>query len=405
MSNGYSQPDADGVCTQKIDIGVKRTLKGRRKRRSFDVNVACVQTWPKEWRSVLIKWLKTGDGRKKYQTLMRAGKNPISLTATVFDTLLKNGLIEIEEVREHGRWSCLWVEFTDTASLRTGLGLEDASLIAKECTSLADIEIEDAHLNDIFQKTLEKANKPALNRGRLILKLNEWQLDSRIGTRREFALFSRNDTKGITKGEWAWLEGHVDLEYFNISKHTPMLLMKGPVQIGLKNGGIIDVSSAHEFIGITPKTLLLNMTGIQGHFNKLRLLENQTTFEHVARKYGDMDLVIWLPGYPPSWWQECMRLIGKEIDCHVLIAADPDPSGIEIALTAGSILENVNLTWEPWHMSTEDLKGLPTHKDITKHDLGKLKSLRNREMHHTLTELMEEIIETGLKGEQEGILM
>lgn len=404
MSEEWSSPDSDGICILKVDIGVKRTLKGRRKRKAFMPNSECIQVWPQEWRTVLVKWFKGGGTRKKYESLMRAGEVPISLRQDVFDALLKNGLIEIEEVRAHGRWLCTWVVFVEAGALRDALGLDDVDAIADQCTQLSKFKIENKQIEFVFSQVMKSRNKTALKRGELLKKLDAWHSEARVGSRREFALYARGDTKGITTTEWKWMSSTLTLEYFNISKHTPMLLMKGPVRIRL-NHGLIDVSAAHGFIGITPETILSSMIGLEGRFNRLMLLENQTTFEHVAKNYGHTDLVVWLPGYPPSWWQECMRMIAEYVDCHAMIAADPDPSGIEIALITGKILDSCGIAWEPWHMSVSDLNALSEHKQLTEHDRKKLISLSSREMPTLLRELADEMVSTGVKGEQEGILM
>jgi len=335
---------------------------------------------------------------------MQAGDTPISLRMDVFDALLKNGFIEIEENREQGHWLCSWVEFVERGRLRQLLGLDDADAIASECAKLSTYEIESEQIKAVFCQVMKGRNKVVLKRGELLKKLDVWQSEARIGTRREFALYARGDTKGVTTTEWTWLGNTLDLEYFNISRHTPMLLIKGPVQIRLKHG-VIDVSAVHGFIGITPETILSSMVGLDGQFKRLRLLENQTTFEHVARKYGHADLVIWLPGYPPSWWQKCMGVLADYIDCDAVIAADPDPSGIEIALTAGGVLDSYGISWEPWHMSPADLHGLNDLKPLTEHDRKKLELFSGRDMPDLLKELAHDMNITGVKGEQEGILM
>jgi len=404
MSDNWSAPDTDGIRILKIDIGAKRTLKGRRKRKSFASNTESIRVWPKEWRSVLIKWLNRSGTRKKYDSLMRAGEIPISMSLDVFDALLKNGLIEIEESRQQGRWNCIWVEFVDAGALRQILGLEDADIIASECEELSKVEVENEQIAFIFRKVMKGRDRVAMKRGQLLRKLDSWNSESRLGTRREFALYSRGDTKGITTTEWKWLDEYLGLERFNISMHTPVLMIKGPVQMQLKQG-VIDISSAHGFIGITPETILSSMTGLVGNFNCLRLLENQTTFEHVAKKYGHMDIVIWLPGYPPSWWQNCLKIIAAHVSCPAMIAADPDPSGIEIALTAGELLESCGIAWEPWHMSSSDLLGLSEYKPLTDYDKKKLASFSNRNLPPILKGLANEILNSGKKGEQEGILM
>jgi len=405
MSAGYSPPDDDGICTRKIDIGVKRTLRGRRKRRTFIENIEAVRIWPPEWRQLLVKWIKGGGGkRKKYATIMRAGKTPISTKMDVFDALLKGGIIELEEVRKSGRWECLWVEFINIPQLKNVLGLDNVDAIAEECDNISNIEIENSQIQSAFQELMTQRNKITLKRGSLLLKLDEWISEGRIGTERDFALFARGDTKAVTSSEWKWLRKLFEMEVFNISRHTPTLLINGPVTLHFENGNI-DLHAVHEFIGLTPDTVAKYLRRITGSPNMIRLVENQTSFERVTRKYGHEDIVIWLPGFPPSWWQDCFRKIIRYVQCQVLIAADPDPAGIEIAMTAGRIVNEQGVLWEPWCMDPKNLSNLHEHKDLTAHDRSKIESLLEKKLPEAFFRLATEMKSKGIKGEQEGIEM
>jgi len=405
MIADYSSPDKDGICTLKVDIGVKRTLKGRRKRRAFVEDAEAVCVWPQAWRQLLVKWIKNSIGeRKKYATIMRADKTPISMKMDLFDALLKGGMIEVDEVREAGRWECLWIEFINISKLKDMLGLDNADAITEACKEISNIEIENSQIQSVFREQMLRYNKTSLKRGRLLLKLDEWIAENRIGTERDFSLFARGDTKSITSSEWKWLRTLFDMEAFNISKHTPMLLMNGPVTLYLRNGRV-DVHAVHAFIGLPPETITKALRSVTGEPGAIRLVENQTSFERVARKYGHDDIVIWLPGFPPSWWQDCFKEIIKHVQCHVLIAADPDPAGIEIAMTAGRLATEQGLRWQPWCMDAKHLNSLHKHKKLTSYDRKKICSLLEKELPETLLQLATEMQSEDIKGEQEGIEM
>ncbi|MCV4732168.1 hypothetical protein OFB80_30215, partial [Escherichia coli] len=79
--------------------------------------------------------------------------------------------------------------------------------------------------------------------------------------------------------------------------------------------GTLDLAAAGDFIGLSLRTLTARR--IEGRPVCWRLVENLSSFERVARRATDDEAVLWLPGYPPSWWLSAVR---------TLIAAAPAPA-------------------------------------------------------------------------------
>mgnify|MGYP001348941980 CR=1 FL=1 len=51
----------------------------------------------------------------------------------------------------------------------------------------------------------------------------------------------------------------------------------------------------------------MEFAGCCGQPGVWRLIENRTSFERSARQRTPDMAVVWLPGFPPGWWQESMR--------------------------------------------------------------------------------------------------
>jgi hypothetical protein len=134
------------------------------------------------------------------------------------------------------------------------------------------------------------------------------------------------------------------------------------------------------------------------------VVENRTSFERAAKRYGITDAVVWLPGFAPTWWKNALTVLLRAAPAPALLACDPDPAGIEIALDAGSIWRAAGLGWQPWKMSAADLAGLPRRKPLTERDRQRLDALAAVPLPAPLPSLAEWMRNHGEKGEQEGFL-
>ena len=114
--------------------------------------------------------------------------------------------------------------------------------------------------------------------------------------------------------------------------------------------------------------------------------------------------VVWLPGFPPGWWQESMRRLLVGAPAPAEIACDPDPAGIAIALQAARLWEALNLPWLPFAMHRDDLLAARQRKPLTEHDHQQLAQLLSGTLPPVLRQLAATLLELGEKAEQEAYL-
>ncbi len=361
-----------------------------------------VTTWPATWRDLLIQWLD-GASKRRWDTLIsRAGNAGFSYAHALLEALLRAGLVETDESREHGQWKTRQVAFIDPVALRATLGLPDADALRAQLADEITAPPQDSRLAPLWTELANYPPARGLERCALLRKLEAWIVGNRFGTRRDFALFARGTTKAVTSAEWKWLETLPDFAAFGIEQHTPALWLRAPLTLrfGEKT---IDLSAPPDMIGISPATIS-TLDGVGGEIGCWRIVENRTSFERTAREHGDTDGVIWLPGFAPGWWKESVQHILRHKPTHALVACDPDPAGICIALDAGAIWQSSGLTWLPWVMDVRQLTQLDTRLPLTDHDKVLLEQLSARDLPPALRALAEWMHAHNEKGEQEGYL-
>ncbi|WP_305047176.1 hypothetical protein [Geoalkalibacter sp.] len=399
---GWSAPDGEGVRTLTLDVGAKSTLRGKRRRRAQEPRLASLGLWPAAWRDLLRDWLRQGGSRRKWLSLLQsAGGERASDALQLLDALLKTGLVEVEEQRSAGRWQAQWVEFLDLEATREALGLPHRERLRERCQALGEALPGHPLLHPLHASLLQIPAERALRRYELLSALDVWLAEERSGTRRDFALFARGDTKEVSAAEWNWLADFLDLEACGISRHTPALWLRAPLVLHCVEGAL-DLRCVPDAIALTPATLarLKSGGGILGNW---RVVENRTLFERVARHWGERDGVLWVPGFAPSWWRQAVAALLAVCPAPALVACDPDPAGIEIALQVGRLWEQHNLPWGPWLMTANNLAGLRSRKALTDHDRERLARLVGQPLPVDLRDLVAWMDERGEKGEQEGI--
>ncbi len=112
--------------------------------------------------------------------------------------------------------------------------------------------------------------------------------------------------------------------------------------------------------------------------------------------------MLWLPGFPPSWWNEAVTHLLAIAPAPAEIACDPDPAGVAIALQAGAIWEASGLDWQPWQMGVESLSALPSTQPLSDWDRQRIGQLQESAMPAALSELLDFMSANNRKGEQEG---
>lgn len=382
----------------------KRRVCQKRRRRA-----ACppqlLDTLPAEQRELLKRWVKHG-GNSRWGTLLTdAGVNRVTLALSLLDWLLKNGWAAVIQQWEHSDWQPQRVEFLDLPKLRAALGLRDKDADAQRWQEVrASLQLlNDTSLAPAVFALDDMPLRHALARHDLILKLHDWHSQHRTGTHRDFALFARNDTKAVNDSELDWLESVFDLAEFGIKRHTPLLLIAAPLRLQMPQGQL-ELAACPDFAALTPDTLQA-MTAAFGTVVRWQLVENRTSFERTAKNREADTGVIWLPGFPPTWWREAIGYLLDLAPAPAQIACDPDPAGILITLKAAELWYERKLDWQPWRMSTAELAALTSRKPLSETDRVQLASLQaTPTLPSMLAELAAWMAQYDEKGEQEGYL-
>ena len=352
---------------------------------------------------LLFRWLKPNQARRKWSTLLAAaGSKNLGTPMKLADWLLRHGWSVQYEKRSGSRWNITWLEFPRLNALREMFQLPDPKQLANDWASASAYRFDTADIATAHTALASLPLARRLQRFSLLKSLDLWRDEERQGTRRDFSLLARGDSKGVTAAEWNWLAAAVDLEKCGIFEHTPHLLVAGPIRLHT-GSGIIDLDASADWAALTPETIATAQR-CDGQPGVWRLIENRTSFERSARQRTPDMAVVWLPGFPPGWWQESMRRLLVGAPAPAEIACDPDPAGIAIALQAARLWEALNLPWLPFAMHRDDLLAARQRKPLTEHDRQQLAQLLSGTLPPVLRQLAATLLELGEKAEQEAYL-
>jgi hypothetical protein len=358
---------------------------------------------PGEHIDLLRRWIKPRQVRRKWSALLAdAGGKHLEAALKLADWLLRHGWSVQYEKRSGSRWETTWLEFPRLDALREIFQLPDPRQLASDWASANAYRFDAADLAAAHSALASLPLARRLQRFSLLKSLELWRVEERQGTRRDFSLLARGDSKGVTAAEWNWLAAAVDLERSGIFEHTPHLLVAGPIRLHT-GSGIIDLNASADWAALTPETLA-TARYIEGQPRVWRLVENLTSFERSARQRSPDMAVVWLPGFPPGWWQESMRHLLVGAPAPAEIACDPDPAGIAIALQAAKLWEAASLPWMPFAMRRDDLLAASQRKPLTEHDRQQLTQLLSGTLPPVLRQLATTLHELGEKAEQEAYL-
>jgi hypothetical protein len=375
----------------------------QKRRRTARCTPQLLDTLPAEWRELLKRWVQ-GGGNRRWETLRNeAGDKQQKLAFGLLDWTLNNGWVAVIQQWEHGDWLPKRVEFLDLPQLRAALGLRDKENDTQSWQEIRALllALDNPTLTPAILALDDLRVQVALKRQGLIFKLHDWQEQRKVGKRNDFALSARNGTHTINPSEWNWLKSVLDLSEFGIEPHTPQLLIAAPLRLHMPQGQL-DLIACPDFAALTPTTVQA-VTAVSGTISCWKLVENLTCFEHVARNRKADTGVIWLPGFPPSWWRTAVGRLLDIAPAPADIACDPDPAGIAIALKAAELWRERGIAWQPWKMAAADLASLTVFDPLTKWDKQKLATLQqNPAIPAQLAELVEWMLKEDRKGEQEG---
>ena len=358
---------------------------------------------PGEQAELLRRWIKPNQARRKWATLLAdAGSQHLETALKLADWLLRHGWSVQYEKRAGSRWNITWLEFHRLDALREMFQLPNPEQLSNDWALASQQHFADHDLATAQAALADLPLARRLQRFSLLKNLARWREEQRQGTRRDFALLARGDSKGVTAAEWAWLAAAVDLEKSGIFEHTPHLLVAGPLRLHTATG-IIDLNASADWSALTPETIATAQR-CDGRPRVWRLVENLTSFERSARRRAPDTAVVWLPGFPTGWWQESMRCLLAAAPAPAEIACDPDPAGIAIALEAAKLWEAAQLSWLPFAMQRDDLLAAHRRKPLTDHDRRQLARLLAGTLPPTLRQLADALLELGEKAEQEAYL-
>lgn len=378
----------------------------KKRRRYSEIQPASLSTIPAEWRELLVQWVRLG-GNSRWETLLKkAGLTQKNSAEKLLDWLLHHGWAVVDEERKHGDWWPYRVELREIKALRHQLGLPDVDALATQWQSLRTaLQVQAENDSPLLEALSDLDAMPisrAIPRAALVQALLAWRSDERVGTYRDFSLFARAATKEISKTEWTWLDAYFDLAEFNIEQHTPLLLLSSDLILRTSLGEI-NLHAMRDFAALTPATIK-SIQAAEGQISTWVLVENRTSFERVARNPQANEGVIWLPGYPPSWWKDTVIHLIKAAPAPAKIACDPDPAGIAIALSAIALWRGAGLEAVAWKMDAKDLESLPSKQTLSEFDGQQLAGLLKQDLPAELEALAEFMLISQQKGEQEGYL-
>ena len=362
--------------------------------------------------ALLLKWLKSDAQERSWQSLLQAaGSSQLDVADALLQTLLLCGAVALKEELHHGQWRPWRVVWTDLEGLQTLAGVPTRSQRETDKANLnRDLQaLALAHpwlsaaVHSLLNDVLTAASKMA--RAELLQALVVWQQAQRQGMRQDFALAARGHTKAISATEWDWLEATVPLETLGIGRFEPLIWLAGSIALCASTEPIGPSSSwsALGFVGVPCRSLDASLRVVQAP-KRYWLIENRASFERQASRLPADTCLVWLPGRPSSAWLQAMRGLLTLAPAPADISCDPDPAGIQIALTAGALWDAAGIPWQAAHMASEIWRAgttLPLN-DYDRRVLAELQATPG--LPPGLASLRDDLLSSGTKAEQEGWL-
>ncbi|MGM9487623.1 hypothetical protein [Ideonella sp. YS5] len=388
---------------------IEELLRGRQRRQrrpSFAADALPPLTQAE--RALLADWAKAHARKRSVAMLQQlAGPTRLDLVEPLAEKLLLAGWAALDEEHRGGRWWLKALHWADLASAQQALGLRTREERDRTRAALDGALTELAaqgppELKQAVEATIRGRLTPRRRQARLELlqALVSWQAAQRRGMPRDFALHARPHTKAISDLEWTWLRGHFDLEAWGIEPLAHTLWIAGSAR--LRFGASTLELAGLPFIGLPQKhfSRLTAVDGVRRHW----LVENRTSFERQAAQCPEDTLITWLPGRPSAGWCEAWVHLLRHAPVPVLVSADADPAGVEIALAAGAVCGSAGVAWQPHAMEPHRLaSGRPL--PLNDYDHQTLERLKARsDLPPGLAELVEAMAATGVKHEQEAWL-
>ncbi|MDE2401759.1 MAG: hypothetical protein KGL90_08850 [Burkholderiales bacterium] len=362
-------------------------------------------------RELLRQWARSDGLTRQWRDLLKlGGPSQIEASEQLAELLLNHGWLSVKERFDKGSWHLQSITWLGLPALKSVLGLSSQQERQTQrhtmLSSLADWAQAHPMVQAAVQSLVGGATLPVAKlqeRIALLHALVRWQADQRTGTRRDFALDARDDTKSLSEAEWSWLDTHVDLPALGIERFMPQLWLAGALRLSWAADRYCDLHELH-CVGLAAHDLLkVTQASSPRHY---WLIENRGSFERQAAQRDDGVALIWLPGRPSSSWMSAVGALLDHAPAPARISTDPDPAGVEIALTAASLWDERAVPWQAHLMGIEQLKTARKTRPLSEdHDPMVLTRLAQRtDMPDALRELCEYMRRENVKAEQEGWL-
>ncbi len=355
--------------------------------------------------SVLQRWLKSHAQERAWQSLLdEAGKDALDIVEGLRDALFDAGALALKEELKSGQWRVSRIVWRDLPAVQQAAGLRTATEQAAQRDDLAEQWSALAYSHPWLASAAHAASQgqAAVQAQRLplLLALLEWQQAQRTGLRQDFALAARGHTKGITASEWDWLDAHLSLENLGIGRFEPLLWLAGTLVLQ-RDGAHMLALQPLGFVGL-PCRHWAAPWSVRSGPTRYWLVENRASFERQAAKVQTGVCLIWLPGRPSDAWLQAMRWLLSQAPAPADISCDPDPAGIQIAMTAGQLWLEAGLSWQAKHMSPQAWQGGIT-RALNDYDRRVLAELQAQpQLPEDLAHLRDHMVASGQKAEQEG---
>lgn len=394
----WSAPDERGIRTHIVHVSPRRRISGERHRAAEKIVPVGRVVLDNERRNLLKKILGRFDGAWKWERVLSlAGHERVDLVYELLTMLLEAGYVKLIERRDSRGWQPIRIEPTADAELRTLAGIPDPSEAIEALNNAMQYQARTEFAHKL-QATLSAGRLDVrLRRARLLPFLDQWLDVGRSGTKRDFALFAAGHTKGIEDADWRWLEANDVLEGAGIVEHIPLLLVGGIFTLNGTDQRRLDISMAGGPLGI-PLSAIIGSIDTTPPASWI-VIENRTAFDKVSVLSTNAG-VLWLPGYAPTWWLEAVGALLDRAPARAVVACDPDPAGIEIALRVIALWEQRGLRWSTSGMDAAALEALPSRIPLSPWDKATLS--RVGEIPAPLEVLRQTLMAIGQKGEQEG---
>jgi hypothetical protein len=385
--------------------------KGKRSRQVL-VPLTALPKLTSTQQAVLLRWLRIEARERTWQSLLHAaGSSQLEAADALLEALLLCGAVALKEELHHGQWRPWRVVWTDLEALQTLAGVPSRTQreADKETLSQGLQSLAQAHpwlsaaVQSVLTDALTATSKTA--RAELLQALALWQQAQRQGMRQDFALAARGHTKAISNTEWDWLEATVPLETLGIGRFEPLFWLAGSLALcpsAESNAPQISWAT-FGFVGLPCRNFdpSIRVTHVPKAY---WLIENRASFERQATRLAQGICMVWLPGRPSGAWLRAMRCLLTLAPAPAAISCDPDPAGIQIALTAGALWDEAGLPWQASQMAP-DIWCAGTTLPLNDYDRRVLAELQaHPALQPDLATLRDYLLLSGTKAEQEGWL-